>query len=83
MLFFGGGGGGLTRRSRVREGGKKQSILGHPIAQATSYCSLPDTFWLRASKNVFKAGSVKFANSLSPPSILKNVRTGSKSSHGT
>ena len=28
-------------------------ILGHPIARATSYCLLPDTFWLRASKNVF------------------------------
>ena len=33
------------------------------------------TFWLRASKIVFKAGSVKFANSLSPPSIVKKVRT--------
>ena len=43
----------LTRRSQDR--GK-----GHPIAQATSYCLLPDTFWLRASKNAFKVGSVKF-----------------------
>ena len=33
-------------------------------ASKTSYCLLPDTFWLRASKNVFKVGSVKFANSL-------------------
>ena len=32
---------------------------------------------------VFKVGSVKFANSLSPPSIVKKVRTGSKSSEGT
>ena len=23
---------------------KKKCILGHPIAQATSYCLLPDTF---------------------------------------
>ena len=34
-------------------------------------------------QNAFKAGSVKFANSLSPPSIVKKVRTGSKSSQGT
>ena len=34
-------------------------------------------------KNLFKVGSVKFANSLSPPSIVKKVRTGSKSSQGT
>ena len=30
-----------------------------------------------------KVGSVKFANSLSPPSIVKKVHTGSKSSQGT
>ena len=54
-------------------------VLGHPITRATSYCSLP----LRASKNVFKVGSVKFANLLSPPSIVKKVCTGSKSSQGT
>ena len=34
-------------------------------------------------KNGFKVGSVKFTNSLSPPSIVKKVRTGSKSSQGT
>ena len=38
----------------------KKCILGHPIAWVTSYCLLPDTFWLWASKNVFKVGSVKF-----------------------
>ena len=69
-----------TRRSRFR--GKK-IVLGHPIARATSYCLLPDTFWLRTFKKAFKAGSVKFANSLSPPSIVKKVRTGSESSQGT
>ena len=61
----------------------KKCVLGHPIARATSYCSLPDTRRLRASKNVIKIGSVKFANSLSPPSIVKKVRTGSKISQGT
>ena len=52
----------LPRRSRVR---RKKCVLGHPIARAASYCLLPNTLWLRASKNAFKAGSVKFANSLS------------------
>ena len=70
----------LTRRLRVH--GKK-CILGHPTARATSYCLLPDTFWLRASNNVFKVGSIKFENSLSPSSILKKVCTRSKSSQGT
>ena len=49
----------------------KKCVLGHPIAQATSYCLLPDTFWLCASPNAFKVGSVKFTNSLLPPSIVK------------
>ena len=53
---------------------RKKCVLGHPIAQATSYCLLPDTFWLQASKNTFKVGSVKFANSLSLPSIVKKVK---------
>ena len=61
----------------------KKIVLGHPIARATSYCLLPDTFWLRASKNAFKVGSVRFANSLSPPSIVRKVLTGSKSGQGT
>ena len=60
----------------------EKCVLGHPKARATSYCLLPDTFSLRASKNVFKVGRVKFANTLSPPSIVKKVRTGSKSSQG-
>ena len=70
----------LTRRSRIR--GKK-CVWGHPIAWATSYCLLPDTFWLQASKNAFKVGSVIFANLLSSPSIVKKVHTTSKSSQGT
>ena len=64
-------------------GSWKKCVLGHPIARATSYCLLPDTLWLRISKTAFKVGSVKFLNSLSPPSIVKKVRTGSKSSQGT
>ena len=32
----------LTRRSRVC--GEKKSVLGHPIARATSYCFLSETF---------------------------------------
>ena len=62
----------------------KKMRLGHPIARATSYCLLPDTLLRpRASKNAFKVGSVKFTNSLSPPYIVKKVRTGSKSSEGS
>ena len=60
----------------------KKCVLGHPIAWSASYCLLPNTFWLRASKNAFKIGSVKFAKSLSPPSILKKVRTGIKAAKG-
>ena len=73
----------LTRRSRVRGEKIGGGGGGGGGARATSYCLLPDTYWLRASKNVFKVGSVKFANSLSPPSMVKKVRTGSKSSQGT
>ena len=42
----------------------KKCVLGHTMAQATSYCLFPDTGWLWASKNAFKVGSVKFANSI-------------------
>ena len=61
----------------------KKMHFGASYSTSNKYCLLPDTFWLRASKNVFKVGSLKFANSLSPPSIVKKVRTGSKSSQGT
>ena len=60
----------------------KKKRFGASYPWATSYCLLPDTFWLQASKNAFKVGSVKFWNSLSPPSIVKKVHTGSKSSKG-
>ena len=61
----------------------KKYVLGHPVARAASYCLLPDTFQLWAPQNAFKVGSVKFANSLSLPSNVKKVRTGSKSSQRT
>jgi len=69
---------GLIRRSRVC---RKNAFLGHPKAQATSYCLF--SLRLRASKNAFNVVSVKLANSLSPSSIVKKVRTWSKSSQGT
>ena len=42
----------------------KKCLLGHTIARATSYCLLPDTFWLWASKNAFKVDSIEFVNSV-------------------
>ena len=65
---------GLTRRLRVR--GKKL-VLEHPRACCQTHSDHGPP------KNVFKVGSVKFANSLSTPSIVKKVRTGSKSSQKT
>ena len=70
----------LTRRSRVR---RKKMRFGASYSTSNELLLMPDTFWLRASKNVFKVGSVKFANSLSPPTSVKKVRTGRKSSQGT
>ena len=37
----------------------------------------------RAFNNAFKTGTVNFANSLSTPSVVKKVHTGSKNSQGT
>ena len=47
-----------------REFVEKKCVLGHPIARATSYCLLPDTFWVWASRNAFKVGSEKVENSV-------------------
>ena len=58
-------------------------IVSKCVYRATSCCLFRDTFWLRASKNAFKDGSLYFANSLSPPSIVMKVRTGIKSSQET
>ena len=65
-----------------REFVEKKGVLGHPIARATSYCLFPDTLLLRASKNAFKVGSVKFANSLSPPSIARKYAQEVKAAKG-
>ena len=79
-----GGGGGYIVSGQTANSWKKCGFFffWHPIARATIYCLLPDTFLLLALKNAPKAGTVNFANSLSPPSIVKKVRTGSKNSQG-
>ena len=58
-------------------------FIWYTTAQATSYCLLPDTLWQQAFKNAFKADTVNFVNSMSPPSIVKNACAGSKNSQGT
>ena len=63
---------GADQRSRVRRKNAFWGILQH---EQQVYCLFPGTLWLSTSKNAFKAGSVKFANSVSPPSIVKKVRT--------
>ena len=37
----------------------EKCVLGHPVAQATNYYLLPDTLWLRASKNAFKVCKIR------------------------
>ena len=71
----------LTRRSRVR--GEKMCLGASYSTSNKLFACCQTHSVLRACKNVFKVGRVKFANSLSPPSIVKKVRTGSKSSQGT
>ena len=39
----------------------------HPIAQATSYWLLPDTFWLQAFRNACKVGAVMQIHGHHPP----------------
>ena len=65
-------------REFVEKEEEKKKRVWRPIARAKRYCLLPDTFWLRAFKNAFKAGTVNLANSLSPPFIEKKVHTVSK-----
>ena len=73
------------------EGGKKVSLhhefveknWGRASYSTSNKLLLGARRILWASKNVFKVGSVKFANSLSLPSTVKKVRTESKSSQGT
>ena len=61
-------------------GGKMR--FGASYSMSNSYCLLPDTFWLQAPQNAFKFGSVKLANSLSPPSIVKKVAPKVKAAKG-
>ena len=67
----------LTRRSRVR--GKKKLfvasyITSNKLLLVTRHILTTDL------QKCLKVGSVKYSNSLSPPSFVKKVRTGSKSS---
>ena len=78
---------GLIRRSRIR---RKNAFWGIPKHKQqviayfqTHYDYGPQKKKKKKKKNAFNVGSVKFANSLSPPSIVKKVLTGSKSSQGT
>ena len=70
---------GLTRRSPVRRKNVFWGILKHEqqvIAYfQTHYDYVPQ-------KNAFNVGMVKFTNSLSPPSIVKKVRTEVKAAKG-
>ena len=66
---------GLTRRSRVR--------FGACYSRSNKLLCVAKHILATGLQNVFKVGSVKFANSLSPPSIVKKVPTGSKSSQWT
>ena len=70
----------LTRRSRVR--GKKMRF-GAPYSTSNKLLLVARHIMTTGLKNAFKVGSVKFASSLSPPSTVKKVYTGSKSSQGT
>ena len=70
----------LRRFFWLTRGRRKKMHSG--ASSSTSNKLLPDTLGLRASKNAFKVGSVKFTNSLSSPSIVKKVCTRSKSSKG-
>ena len=60
---------------------KKNVVLG--ILYHKQFFLLPDIFQLQAFKNAFKDGRVNFANLMSLPSIVKKVRTESKSSQET
>ena len=74
------------------EGGEKVSLCRflaeQKIASSWKKCVLEASYsmsnkLLLVARHILKVGSVKFANSLSPPSTAKKVRIGSKSSEGT
>ena len=70
----------LTKRSRVL---RKKKCFGASYSTSNKLLLIARHIMTTGLQNAFKVGSVKFANSLSPPSIVKKVRTGSKSSQGT
>ena len=72
---------GADRRSRVRR--KKKAFWGILKHEQQVIAYFQTHYDYAPQKNAFNVGSVKFANSLSPPSIVKKVCTGSKSSQGT
>ena len=61
----------------------KKCVLGASYSTSNKLLLVARHILTTGSKNAFKVGSVKFENSLSPPSIVKKVRIGSKSSQGT
>ena len=69
----------LTRRSRVC--GENNAIFGI-LYQEQQLLARCQTHYDYVLQNVFKAGTVNFVNSLSPPSVVKKVQTGSKNSQG-
>ena len=82
-------GGGLKKKclwrfladQKMASSWEKKRVLGHPIAQAHTACCQTHSDD-RPPKMPLNFGSVKITNSLSPPSIVKKVHTGSKSSQG-
>ena len=68
----------LTADQKIASSSRKKKCLLVSKARVISYCLFPDTFRLQAFSNAFKVGAVNLANSLSPSSIVKKVRTGSK-----
>ena len=73
----------LTADQKIASSSRKKKCLLVSRARVISYCLFPDTFRLQAFSIAFKVGAVKnLANSLSPSSIVKKVRTGSKSGQG-
>ena len=73
----------LANQKTVSVRKKMHLLASYGTVWATSFCLLPDTLWPQTFKNAFKLGTVNFASSLSPPSIVKKVHTGSKNSQGT
>ena len=72
----------LTADQKIASSSRKKKCLLVSKARVISYCLFPDTFRLQAFSIAFKVGAVNLANSLSPSSIVKKVRTGSKSGQG-